>query len=157
MGFFLKRRATARRNVVLRSLLAKTSALRAANKTLRRELRIQTRKCKRMALCVADLNSAAEMLDANVFMKIALGGAVERIEEAEDEYATMASDWLKMSAENDAVRANEDKLRCIVCWDRRSCRYFSCGHICMCEPCADSLDRCPKCRQTGAQTRLYFD
>jgi hypothetical protein len=48
--------------------------------------------------------------------------------------------------------------QCVVCWDKkRNTMNIGCGHLCLCEDCADRLDDCPICRAPMTQlTRVYF-
>jgi hypothetical protein len=49
-----------------------------------------------------------------------------------------------------------EKPKCVVCEDRVRTHLFpNCGHLCLCEKCAEKFTQCPVCKKEAKPIRVY--
>jgi hypothetical protein len=80
----------------------------------------------------------------------------EKPEEASEDEAK-EEESSELNAEQEATPGRndtEESHECVVCMDRgKTTAFVPCGHLCVCETCAEACDICPMCR-TVPQTKM---
>ncbi len=46
--------------------------------------------------------------------------------------------------------------QCLICIDNKKCIVFNCGHICSCNNCSKSLNKCPMCREPINEKKIVY-
>ena len=80
----------------------------------------------------------------------------EQPEEASEDEAKQ-EESSELNAEQQATSGRndtEDSNECVVCMDGgKTTAFVPCGHLCVCETCAEACDTCPMCRMVP-QTKM---
>ena len=91
----------------------------------------------------------------------AAGGGGERSApgvEGEPSSSQAGGSGATATSDGERNERGEDRLAglCVVCIDRPAAVVFTnCGHMCCCEACGVSLNRCPICRIRGGQIKVF--
>ena len=138
---FLRRVDTLMTKVMKDQTEYETTSFEARVKKKRPSRRVRKKKARNAAAGTSEMHSTVDE---------------EQPEEASEDEAKQ-EESSELNAEQQATSGRndtEDSNECVVCMDGgKTTAFVPCGHLCVCETCAEACDTCPMCRMVP-QTKM---